>query len=1191
MKTKISKLAKGIFEERNVELSVSVTRLTGKCMTDGYVKGSFVIGNMSNEDIRGIVCSDNYRIIIENTAFIGKSTAISYMVNAKGMSTGEKIQGTVSIISDGGELLIPCEFDIIEEYLETSIGKLSNLAHFVNLVQQNFEEALAVFAGKDFARVFIKDNRKMQAVYEGLIKGNDIKNALEEFLIYACKKKRLVFTIKETSKEYDSIIENYADKLVIQKSGWGYARLSVNISGDFIHVVKNEISTEEFVGNTYELSYLIEPGKLHAGNNYGRITIVTSGRELIYEITVHKRSLSENINKKKLKESIVELSNNYFEFRMRRMTTDNWVKNSMQLIDTISEIDDSFDFIKLLRAQVLIAKKRHEEAVGFINEVGTRLRAGKKKQEFLYCYYLYVRTLYSRDVTVTKDAIKEIEEFYKKGQKDVRIMWILLYLDEEYVINKSLRLARIKEQYVKGARSPFFYYEACAVFNEQPGLLRVLNSFEIQALWWGCRNNMLSLKLAEQLAGLVSAERQFKPLLYRIMGYICEKYDDEALLEVLCRYIVSNTTSDRKYFKWYEKGVTIGFEFDGLYEAYMDTLKYTEVSAVPYNVALYFAYNNYAGYDKKAFLFANILKNEAEYSKIIRNYVPQIKAFAKEQLDAGNVSSDLAYIYRKVTEKADIDKNNAANYVKIQLAKKLVCRPGTFAETMSAVIVKHKELDEEMIYPIADGVAYFPEYTEDAVILFEDTHGKRYVALGDYECKSLFNQANILKKALELAPCRLECLLYMLEKGQKRYSKNIIELYKGILTASGGVKKYYINHVFYRMTDYFKDNNDSEKLDYYLKKIDVSLLEPKERTKIIELLLIQGLYDEAYMLIKEYGYEHVSANRLMQLCTIFLQEKKIVKEDTFFTGLCAYVFNCSKYGEDILLYLLRYYSGNTKNLFRLWCVSRDFEADTSDIEERLIIQMLFTETYLDDIMDVFEAYYKKSRKDIVARAYLNSNSYLYFVKNKIIHEKTFKYLEHEHLNDYGLSDISKLALLKYYSGKEELTKKELTIAGEFVAELQKAGCTFAFYKKFADKLVLPFELRDKTILEYKTKKGRYVELKYLLDSEEADEVSYKTEVMEEGLWGNYVRPLVIFYGEKLKYYMTEHESGETELLKSSRKEIFSLNLKDESGKYGLLNKICGAGEHKDEQLLNEAMREYEKQVKLVESCFLPIMEE
>lgn len=1197
MKAKISRLARGIFEENNMELFASVSTLTGDCVTDSFMTGSFTIMTSaaadSSKEVRGVVCSNNssHRIIIENETFVGNEAVINYRVNAVGLAPGEKIQGTVSVVSNCGEFSMPCEFDVVDEYILTSVGKISNLFHFANLVQQNFDEALVIFAGESFERIFLKDNLNLQAVYEGLIRGSDIKNALEEFLIYASKKRRLTYSIKaaELKMHYENVSANFADKLIIQKSGWGYGRLYIRTSGDFIVAAKNIITTEEFVGNNYELSYLIDYTRLHAGNNYGSISVCAHGRELVYNITVHQAGVQSADTCRMLKNSMLELTDKYFEFRMKKMSTDSWARRSMQLIETISGIDDGNDFIKLLRAQVLIAEKKPEEAVGFINEVGARLRAGKKKQEFLYCYYLYVRTLYSKNVVVTRDAIEEIEEFYKRSH-DVRIMWILLYLDEEYLINKSLRLARIKEQYAKGARSPFFYYEACAVFNEQPGLLRVLNSFEVQSLWWGCRNGMINIKLAEQLARLVSAERKFNPVLYRVMEYICDKFGKAELLEVLLRYIVANTTADKKYFKWYEQGVVEGFEFDGLYEAYMNTLEHTD-EAIPNNVALYFAYNSDLETEKKAFLFANVLKNETGYSGIIKNYVAQIKTFARTQFDKGNISEDLAYIYKRVLEKNDISNNNAAIGIRIQLTRMLKCKEDSFAGRLLSVVVKHKELDRELCCSLKDRVAYFPEYSDDTVILFEDEYGDRYVAdSADYECRNLLNQSAILKKCIELAPESLENSLYLIEKKSSHYNKNVTVLYKNIVEADG-VKESYRNYIYRRLIDYYSDNNDGDRLDYYLKNADVKSLEPRERAKVIELFLIQGLYDEAYELIKQHGYDNISTNRLMRLCTIRLREQDMLKEDTFFTGLCTYVFNCSKYGEAILLYLLKFYIGSTRELFRLWNASKDFGVDTTSIEGRLIVQMLFTEVYLADSMDVFESYYKKCRTDIVTLAYLNNRTYLYMAQDMVIDERVFEYLEKEYAGGYELSDIGKMALLKYYSEKEELGDKAVKIAEQFVAELYKKGYVFAFYNKFADKLALPFALRDKLIFEYKTGKGRYVELKYMFDSEETEDISYQTEVMEESFEGAYVRPFVMFYGEKLKYYIAENEEAEAGLTESGTREMLSLNMEGEPGRYGLLNEICSARELKDEQTLIEAMKEYERQVRLVEECFLPVMEE
>ncbi|MBO5227803.1 MAG: hypothetical protein J6B39_02275, partial [Lachnospiraceae bacterium] len=333
MKAKISRLARGIFEENNMELFTSVRALTGECVTDSFTEGSFTIMTSvasadSTKEVRGVVCSDNsHRIIIGNDTFIGDETVINYRVNAVGLAPGEKIQGTVSVVSNCGEFSMPCEFDVVDEYIMSSVGKISNLFHFANLVQQNYDEALTVFANESFKRIFIKNNLIFQAVYEGLVRSRDIKNALEEFLIYANKKKRLTYTLKvsELNMKYEDISANFADKLIIQKSGWGYGRLNVSVDGDFITAVKNMITTEEFVGNNYELSYLIDYTKLHAGNNYGSIIVSAHDMELVYNITVHQGGVQSDDTTRTVKKSILELVDKYFGFRMKKMSTDSWV--------------------------------------------------------------------------------------------------------------------------------------------------------------------------------------------------------------------------------------------------------------------------------------------------------------------------------------------------------------------------------------------------------------------------------------------------------------------------------------------------------------------------------------------------------------------------------------------------------------------------------------------------------------------------------------------------------------------------------------------------------------------------------------------------------------------------------------------------------------------------------------------------
>jgi len=45
------------------------------------------------------------------------------------------------------------------------------------------------------------------------------------------------------------------------------------------------------------------------------------------------------------------------------------------------------------------------------------------------------------------------------------------------------------------------------IINAQPVLLRVLNQFEMQVINYGCRNDIISEKLAMQIADVVANEK------------------------------------------------------------------------------------------------------------------------------------------------------------------------------------------------------------------------------------------------------------------------------------------------------------------------------------------------------------------------------------------------------------------------------------------------------------------------------------------------------------------------------------------------------------------------------------------------------------------------------------------------------------------------------------------------------------
>ncbi len=67
--------------------------------------------------------------------------------------------------------------------------------------------------------------------------------------------------------------------------------------------------------------------------------------------------------------------------------------------------------------------------------------------------------------------------------------------------------------------------------------------------------------------------------------------------------------------------------------------------------------------------------------------------------------------------------------------------------------------------------------------------------------------------------------------------------------------------------------------------------------------------------------------------------------DEFLLGLCRSVFLRGKYNERILNYMCRFFHGTLDEMIQLWQASCDFELDTYRLEERCIVQFLYTEDF------------------------------------------------------------------------------------------------------------------------------------------------------------------------------------------------------------------------------------------------------
>ncbi len=119
-------------------------------------------------------------------------------------------------------------------------------------------------------------------------------------------------------------------------------------------------------------------------------------------------------------------------------------------------------------------------------------------------------------------------------------------------------------------------------------------------------------------------------------------------------------------------------------------------------------------------------------------------------------------------------------------------------------------------------------------------------------------------------------------------------------------------------------------------------------------------------------------------------------------------------------------------------------------------------------------------------------------------------------------------------------------------------------------------------MEYRTEPGSKVFLHYSLDTEEKEQLEYRIEKMEHIYEGIYGKQMILFYGEKLQYYISEENESGTGLTESDAVSISHWNSIGRDSRYDMLNDMCVSVEMQDEQTLAELMEQYLKKQKLVE---------
>ncbi len=291
----------------------------------------------------------------------------------------------------------------------------------------------------------------------------------------------------------------------------------------------------------------------------------------------------------------------------------------------------------------------------------------------MYCYYLYLSSLYQRDEGYTAGVAANVEEAHRANRGSWQIAWLMLFLSPQLQRSASRKWMFLEDQFEHGTISPVLYLEAVQLLNFSPTLIMKLGPFERQVLHYGARQGIISADLAGHLAYLAEKEKYFDDALFDTLRRCQEKTPSAALLQAACALLIKGNKTGPEWVEWYRAGVEQDLRVTRLYEYFMASLDLEQETEIPRMALMYFAYQSNLDQDHLAYLYAYVQKHREEFPELYQTYRGQMERFVLQQLYRGRMSRDLAYLYQNVLEERLLTKDNCRALARVAFLQQLDC--------------------------------------------------------------------------------------------------------------------------------------------------------------------------------------------------------------------------------------------------------------------------------------------------------------------------------------------------------------------------------------------------------------------------------------------------------------------------------------------------------------------------------------
>lgn len=1167
VRKRIRQMARGKFEYTKPVLSFSEDSIELEVMENSDYSGDFSITASDDVLLRGVVYSTNARMECLTPQFEGREIKVRYQFHGKGLAEGEAQKGDFVIVCNQREYSLSFCASISKRYAKSSVGVIETLYDFTNLAKENWEEAYQLFYHKSFPNIIKKKELKESMIYRGIVSAKPSNQNLEEFLVGIRKKEPIHFSIAKTEYDYANLEATHKETVEISKDQWGFLSIEVSATGDFLQISKSVLTTEDFIGSSCIYEFYIDYDKLHEGKNPGYLTFVGPYQSITIQITaskaktVDRKEREAHLDIRECRVGIMEL---YQAYRLKRIVTGVWANETIEILDHLHAMLPEEPMYLLMKAQVLIINRQRQEAEWILDDFK---REWIDRKAPVWGYYLYLMTLMEREPSYVDRMTREIEVIFRENPDSVMLFWVLSFLEEEYYNNNAHKLKAIEYWVLKGCSSPYLYLEAYYLIWQDPYLLTKLDKFEIRILRWAIRHKAITKDISIQIFQIVEASKSFDPVMYKLLCAAYEVNPKPANIGIICSYLIKGQQFDKCYHKWYEQGIELELRITGLYEAYLLSMDEREIVTVPKIIQMYFQYESKVPYRKLAVLYNNIIAGKDSNPEMYHKYRRTMGRFAMEQVEQEHMDDNLAVLYRDMLELGLVNEEIAHALSHILYTHKLYVAD----ERMVRAFIYQRQLRDPQIVPISDQTAYFQLYSKEYVILFEDAKGRRYAGSISSRIEPLMDAAMFEEKCMALAPNELSYVVSYFDSRQTylTFVPGDKRFFRRILFATD-LSPEYQAEIVPEIVRFYQTEEYDETLKEYLDETDFSWMPANTRRFMMELLTQNHKYEKAYAMVLDFGVDQVGSASKVALASYMIHTLG-GEEDDALSVLIQQAFYAGKYNEEMLTYMCRYYNGPTDRMRDLWKAAKEFEVEAFELEERVLVQMMYAENILPEADSIFESYYENGGRELIVLAYLSYRAHEYFVNGVETEDFVFDMIEARYAYHMELNDACKLALLKHYSKKAQFDDAQYKIEDELLSEYTCRNMNFAFFKKLDHRLVQKYHFYDKMFLEYRTNPRNHVILHY---SRDEDGEQFIAEDMPDVYDGIFVKAFVMFFGEIVQYYISEEYGNEVSVTESSRIANNDVYGENDESRYNLLNQMMISNTLQDEAALYHNMKQY-----------------